>query len=238
VNPDGEEIGRVIGLWRYPVKSMAGEPLSHARIGWHGVLGDRRWAFLRADVPQSGFPWLTIREQPDLVHYRPLIRDPARPDRSDTWVRTPGGAELDITNPALAAELAHGARAIKQDRGVFDALPLSLLTTQSVTAIADVVGRELDIRRFRPNILLDAPGSDKFPEDAWIGTTLAIGTTRVRVDARDQRCVVGNVDPDTSDHDPSILRAIAREHQAFLGVYGTTVRSGQLRVGDRVLIAS
>jgi uncharacterized protein len=223
-------------LWRYPVKSIAGEALSQAEIGWHGVHGDRRWAFLRADVPRSGFPWLTIREEPRLAQCCPRLRDPARPDHSDVLVRTPSGAELDVTDPALAAQLAPGARAIKQDRGVFDALPLSLLSVQSVTAIAELVGRELDIRRFRPNIVVETRSSTEFPEDAWVGATVQIGTARVRVDARDQRCVVTTVDPDTSERDPSILRTIAREHQAYLGVYGTTVRPGQIRVGDRVLI--
>lgn len=225
-------------LWRYPVKSMAGEALSQAEIGRHGVHGDRRWAFLRADVPRSGFPWLTIREEPRLAQCCPRLRDPARPDHTDVLVRTPSGAELDVTDPALSAQLAPGARAIKQDRGVFDALPLSLLSVQSVTAIAELVGRELDIRRFRPNIVVEARSSAEFPEDAWVGATVQIGTARVRVDARDQRCVVPNVDPDTSERDPSILRAIARERQADLGVYGTTVRPGQVRIGDRVLLSS
>jgi hypothetical protein len=54
-------VGRVAGLWRFPVKSMAGEQLDEAELGWHGLAGDRRWAFVRGDTPRSGFPWLTIR---------------------------------------------------------------------------------------------------------------------------------------------------------------------------------
>lgn len=238
MNPESVELGRVSGLWRYPVKSMAGEPLNEAEIGWHGVAGDRRWTFLRADVPRSGFPWLTIREEPTLAHYRPRLRDPGRPDHSDTVVRTPGGVDLDITDPALAAEIAVGARAIKQDRGVFDVMPLSLLSHQSAAGIGELVGGELDIRRFRPNIVLDASAPDAFPEDAWVGATLAIGTAKVRVDQRDERCVLVNVDPDTTARDPRILRAIARERNACLGVYGTTVRPGRVRLGDCALLSA
>src|SRR5882762_8433793 len=66
-----KRVGCVAALWRYPVKSMAGEALEHAQVSWHGVPGDRRWAFIRKDMVSSGFPWLTIRERPDLWRYCP-----------------------------------------------------------------------------------------------------------------------------------------------------------------------
>ena len=186
-------VGRVAELWRFPVKSMAGEALEEAELAWHGLAGDRRWAFVRSDTPRSGFPWLTIREEPGLLHYRPYLRDRSRPDRSEIWVKTPDGDDLDVIDPALAAGLAPGARAIKLDRGIFDALPISVLSRQSVAGIATLVGRSLEPRRFRANIVVDSEGA--FPEDAWVGTTLELGAARVRVDARDQRCAVVNVDP-------------------------------------------
>jgi uncharacterized protein YcbX len=64
-------VGRVAALWRYPVKSMAGERVDAADVSWHGLAGDRRWAFIRDGQVRSGFPWLTIRELPELAHYRP-----------------------------------------------------------------------------------------------------------------------------------------------------------------------
>jgi hypothetical protein len=115
----GGEAGQVVGLWRYPVKSMAGEPLRAAEVSWHGLAGDRRWAFIRDGLVHSDFPRLTIRERPDMCHYRPSFRDPARPDASPTTVRTPAGAELDVADEALAAELGAGVRVMKQQRGVF-----------------------------------------------------------------------------------------------------------------------
>ena len=65
---------------------------------------------------------------------------------------------------------------------------------------------------------------------------LRIGDLRMRVDKRDQRCVVVTVDPATTDRDPAVLRAIARENQSCLGVYGSTVQPGRVAVGDRVRI--
>jgi uncharacterized protein len=120
--------GRVVELYRYPVKSMAGEPLTSADVSWNGLAGDRRWAFIRAGQERSGFPWLTIRDQAHMAHYRPRFAEPARPNGSLTLVRTPSGAELDVADAALAAEFGPGVRVIKQDRGVFDTMPLSLLS--------------------------------------------------------------------------------------------------------------
>ena len=62
------EVGRVVSLWRYPVKSMAAEPLEQIDVSWHGLAGDRRWAFVQDGLVRSGFPWLKIRERSDMWH--------------------------------------------------------------------------------------------------------------------------------------------------------------------------
>jgi len=230
------EVGRVAALWRYPVKSMAAEALDWADVGWHGLEGDRRWAFIREGAVCSGFPWLTVRENPRMWGYEPRLADPGRPNACVTLVRTPSGAELDVTDPALAAELGHGARVLRQNRGIFDTFPLSLVTTQTVRALGAMVGAPLDPLRFRPNLLVEAAGGEPFAEDAWVGAVLAVGGIRLRVDKRDQRCVVIDVDPATAGRNPAVLRAVARQRQACLGVYGTTVQPGRVSVGDTVTI--
>lgn len=230
-------VGRVAQLWRYPVKSMAGESLDQAELSWHGLAGDRRWAFVRDGQQRSGFPWLTMRERPAMGHYRPRFAQPEQPDRSITVVRTPAGADVDVVDPALAAELGDRVRVIKQDRGVFDTFPLSLITTQTIAALGARVGAELTAQRFRPNLLVTATGPDEFPEDDWVGRVLRIGTSRVRIDKRDQRCVMVNIDPTTTERDPAILRAIARDRGSCLGVYGSIVQPGRVAVGDDVILA-
>jgi uncharacterized protein len=226
-------VGRVAGLWRYPVKSMAGEKLDAADVSWNGLAGDRRWAFIQAGHERSGFPWLTIREMAELWHYRPRFTDPDRPNGSLTLVRTPSGGEFDVADPALAAELGPGVRVIKQDRGVFDTMPLSLLTTQTVAGLGQLVGYDLAADRFRPNLLVEALTGD-FPEEDWVGRTLRIGEVTMRVDKNDQRCVMPTIDPVTLRRDPALLRVIARERQNQVGVYGTTVSPGRVAVGDPV----
>ena len=226
------EVGRVLGLWRYPVKSMAAEALSSVEVGWAGFTGDRRWAFVRGDVPRSGFPWMTIREDAAMLEHVPRFVDVDRPDKSRVMVRTPGGSELDVIDPALAASLGEGVSVIKQDRGVFDAMPLSLITTESIAQLSSLVGYELEPQRFRPNLLVE---SDE-REDAWVGRELRIGGMAMRVDQRDDRCVIITVDPVTHERDPAVLRTIARERSNCIGVYGSTVQEGRVAVGDEVLV--
>jgi uncharacterized protein YcbX len=232
----GRIAGRVAGLWRYPVKSMAAEGLAAADVSWHGLAGDRRWAFIRDGMAHSGLPWLTIRHCPEMAHFRPSFTDPDRPDVSPAIVHTPTGEVFDVTDPALAAELAARARVIKQNRGVFDAMPLSVITTQAIASIGNLTGLELDPVRFRPNVLIDAAGEEAFPEDAWIGSVLRIGNMRMRVDQQDQRCVMVTIDPVTLKRSPAVLRAITREHGVCLGVYGSTTQPGRVVLGDPVII--
>jgi uncharacterized protein YcbX len=228
------DVGRVAALWRYPVKSMAAEPLTEVEVSWHGLAGDRRWAFVRGGLERSGFPWMTIRQRSNMGRYVPSFVDPSQPDASRTLVRTPAGDELEVVDPALAAELGDGVRVIKQDRGVFDAMPLSLVSTQSVAALGALVGSELDPLRFRPNLLIEA--AEPFEEETWVGSVLRVGGMRMRVDQQDERCVIVNVDPVTSERNPAVLRATARERATCTGVYGSTVAPGRVAVGDPVAL--
>jgi len=229
-------VGRISAIYRYPVKSMSLESLDSIDVGWNGLAGDRRWAFVRESLVRSGFPWLTIRERPDMWRYQPRFVEPDKPELSATMVRTPSGEELDVADPALAAELGVGVRVIRQNRGVFDTMPISLITTRTVDAISRITGSNLDARRFRPNFLIEPVDGVDFTEDSWVGSVLQVGAMKVRVDQRDKRCVMVNVDPDTTERDPSVLRAIAQERQACLGVYGSTVEPGRVSVDDSVTI--
>ena len=230
-------VGRVVGLWRYPVKSMGAEALAAADVSWHGFAGDRRWAFIREGVVQSGFSWFTLRERGNMAHFRPSFVEPDRPDKSATLVRTPEGETYDVADPGLGALLSPGGlRVIRQDRGVFDTFPLSLITTQTIARLGQTVGADLHVQRFRPNLLVEAEDGESFPEDAWVGAVLRIGAMRMRVDKRDGRCAVITIDPATTERNPAILRTVAQEREGCLGVYGSTVTPGRVAVNDPVFI--
>ncbi len=117
-------------------------------------------------------------------------------------------------------------------------MPLSIVTTQTVAALSELTGSEIDVRRFRPNLLIEASSGEAFSEDAWVGCVLRVGGIRIRVDKRDKRCVVVNIDPVTTSREPAILRAIATERQTCLGVYGSAVQPGSIAVGDSVYLDS
>ena len=210
---------------------MAGERLSEAEVGWHGVEGDRRYAFVQSDS-RSDFPWLTMRQVPALTRYVP----------QNGSVRTPDGRMLELESDELVDELAslHGGpvHLHRNARGLFDAFPVSFMSVQSVAALSAVIGRELEPLRFRPTLVVDVPGAE-FPEDAWVGRTVAVGDElQVRVDVRDDRCMVVNFDPRTAERDPSVLRAVVARRAKCLGVYGSVVRPGVVRPGDAIEIVA
>ncbi len=230
-------VGQVRALFRYPVKSMRAEPMMETVISWHGIPGDRRWAFVRPGTQRNGFPWLTLRQRADLTQFRALITDPKQPDRSRVVIETGNKTTLDVTDPAMTLVLGCEARVIKIDRGIFDTAPLSLITTDTVQRLADAVGRAgLEVQRFRPNLLIDTGSDRPFPEDAWVGSVLGIGTAEIRVDRLDQRCSIINLDPATGARDPSILRAVAAQRDLQAGAYATTVVPGLIAVGDNVYL--
>lgn len=226
------QLGALRAIRRYPVKAMAGEELAEADVGWHGVEGDRRHAFVQSDS-RSDFPWLTMRQVPALTRYVP----------DGEAVRTPAGRLLDLDSEELAAELAaaHGGpvHLHRDARGLFDAFPVSLVSLQTVAALSATVGRDLAPHRFRATLIADLPGTLDFPEDELVGRTIAVGDElQVRLDVRDSRCMVVNFDPETAERDPSVLRAIAGGRGNCLGVYGSVVRPGAVRVGDAVTVAA
>jgi uncharacterized protein YcbX len=231
------QIGTVAAIYRYPVKAMAGERLGEAELGWFGLPGDRRYAFVQSDHP-GAFPWLTIRELPEMTLYRPALD--GDPETSPPVVTTPAGRALAVADPELAAELAAKSRRrvhLHRDRrGSFDAFPVSVISLQSVAALGELVGRELHPRRFRTSIVIDAPG-EPFAEERLLGRAVSLGAARVRLSLRDERCSVINYDPDDAGRDPRVLRAVARHRATCMGVYGSVEAPGLIRVGDPVQAA-
>lgn len=235
------EVGRVRAIYRYPVKSMAGEPLTDAQLGWHGLEGDRRFAFRRSGV-QTGMPWLTAGKLPSLVTYVPL-RDAE--DALPSRVRTPNGEELEMHGDALRAELSAAHRApvelMQLNNGIFDEGALSIITTNAIATVTGEAGVGADARRFRPNLLIETPDGAPFPEDVWVGQRLRIGegddAPAVAICTRDVRCGMLNLDPETGAIDPRLLKAAVRINQNCAGVYATTIRTGAVRIGDILYLA-
>lgn len=236
-----EPIGRVREVARYPVKSMAGTPLQSAHLGLHGIAGDRRFAFRRVDDAGS-FPFLTAGRFHALVTYQPVGLGDAGGEPLPTHVRAPSGAELELRSEELRGEIArhsgHAVELMMFKHGIFDDGMVSLISLATIAAIAAEAGMEIDRRRMRANVVLDTDSLTPFLEDDWVGATLLFGdlpdAPAVSVTARDERCVMVNLDPETGQHDPRVMKAVVRLNGNYAGVYATVVRAGTIHAGQTV----
>ncbi len=234
-------LGHIHQLVRYPVKSMAGVATDSAFLGWHGLQGDRRFAFRRLD-DKSGFPWLTASRLPEFLLYQPIGLAENSEEPTPTHVRTPEGIDLALGSAELqnsvAEKFGSAVELMKLKHGIFDEASVSVINLATVSAIGREVGDDLDIRRFRANIVIATDATEAFQEDDWIGSRLVFGDNdagpMLNVAMSDPRCVMINLDPDTAKQDPRIMKAAVRLNNNNAGAYTNVVRTGQLIVGQPV----
>ena len=237
------EIGSIEAIFRYPVKSMAGERVESANLGWHGLDGDRRLAFRRVGN-NSGFPWLSASELPELLLFSPVRQEGAADGELPTHVRTPDGKELPIYGEELPTEVGrrHGrpVEMIHLRGGIFDDAPLSVIASDTVRQISELAGCSEDARRFRPNVVVRSLRPIPFQEGEWLGGELSFGdgdeAPAITVALNDVRCSIINLDPDSARTTPEMLKSVVRANGNCAGVYGVVTRPGRLSVGQPIFI--
>jgi len=236
------EIGEVDAIFRYPVKSMAGERLEGANLGWHGIEGDRRLA-LRRIADRSGFPWLTASKLPELILFTPHRSEEGDPGDLPTHVRTPDGKDMAVFGEELAVEIGgrygSAVEMMQMRHGIFDDASVSVIASDTVAELGRLARRDLDVRRFRPNIVVRLLQPGPFQEDEWLGGALLFGegdeAPAVTVTMRDLRCAMVNLDPDSGRRAPEVMKAIVGANHNNAGIYGTVTRTGRLVVGQTIL---
>ena len=258
-------VGKVERLWRYPVKSIAGEQIEEVFVGYAGVYGDRLYAFVNQRAPAS-FPYLTGRTRPEMLRYRASFRDSANASRPPNQaaaegrgpgltpvyaapadlvveVELPSGETLIATDPALIERLAgKGADAtdlmlIRSDRALTDCRPVSLISLHTIAQIGDEIGLGLDTRRFRANIYAELKSANGFAEDAFVGRRLQIGVRAVvAVLDRDPRCKMISIDPDTAQENKAVFGHVSRAHDGLAGVYCAVLTEGMVRTNDPIVL--
>lgn len=207
----------VAELWRYPVKSLAGERLTAATLEPDGIAGDR---IIRVRGPEGV---RTSRRHYRLLGLRGTLDAAGRACINDR----PWDTALALVREAAGADAwleEHRAR----DR--FDILPLLVATDGAVAAF----GR--DVRRLRPNIVIG--GVDGLAERDWPGATLRIGDAMIRLDSLRARCAMTTIDPDTLQVSPDVLRDIVRRFDNQLALNAEVIRGGTIRVGDPAVLVS
>lgn len=249
---------RVVGVWRYPVKSMQGESLDAADVAVAGVAGDRVWG-VRDEVTGK---ILTGRRDPKILfaHAR-LVDDGPVIELDDGQVLE---GETRETDKALSVWLGKDVRLVRAadepprnaefyddatdetsaiheytmaGERFTDAMPLLLLTTAALRAGARLhPDGQWDPRRFRANVIVDADGDD-WVEDGWQRQQVMIGGTTVVPRQPCPRCtMVTRAQPGGLDGDLDIFRTLARHHGTNLGMWTTVATPGRVAVGDPVLL--
>ncbi len=216
------------------MKSFGGERARRAFLGPFGVLGDRRIAV----VGEDGHA-LTARRASALLGFRARCADGDAGE--GVHVETPEGRDLAWDDPALAAEVGRAVgrpvRLVRSAVGVHDAAPVHMVTTGSLTAVSGWLGgEEVDRRRFRANLIVEAEDAEPFAEAGWPGLRMRLGEDGpvVQVVSPTERCAVTTFDPDTLERDNRVLAALARERENLFGVYARVLRPGWVRVGAPV----
>jgi uncharacterized protein YcbX len=208
----------VAGLWRYPVKSLAGEPLPATPLTADGIPGDRVVHVAGPNGPLTG------RTRHGLLTIPAATGVDGQPEVAGHPWRSAAAANIVRAAAGPTAELVAYTGSER-----FDVLNLLVATDGAVAAFGH------DLRRLRPNLLIgDVPAG---AETTWPGRTLTVGDAVIGVYAVRQRCVVTTIDPDTGAQDLDVLRHIRRRFDYRLGLDCWVIRPGQVQVGDPVALA-
>ena len=205
-------------IWRYPVKSMGGEPLEEAELGEEGIPGDRI-----VHVRDARGRIVTSRSRPRLLLHRATLGPDGEP-------RVDGRPWDDAAVAREVEEAAGPGTYLVRDEGMdrFDVLPLLVATDGAVGFLG------YDRRRFRPNLLI--AGVPGLAERDWEGQHLYIGEAIIGIVSLRQRCIMTTFDPDTAAQDPNVLLRIHRKLGGRLALDCEVMQPGRVRLGDLVEI--
>ena len=151
---------------------------------------------------------------------------------------------MPMFGEALAADIGrrHGrpVEMMHLKHGIFDDASISVITSDTAREVCRLAGTHADVRRFRPNVVVQSARAIPFEEDAWLDGVLTFGDASdgpaIAVTMHDVRCAMVNYDPDSANPNPEVLKAVVRANDNRAGVYGTVTRIGQLAVGQRVVL--
>jgi uncharacterized protein len=207
---------KVTEIWRYPVKTMAGEKLQRVGIGPLGIEGDRV-----VHVEDAQERVITSRSHPRFLGHKGTLGLDGTPlVDGRPW-----------NSPEVAAEVVAivgpGAKLVRYGGAErFDVLPLLVATDGAIAAFGH------DHRRLRPNIVIG--GVEGLTEREWPGACLRIGKVLIGVQDLRLRCVMTSYDPDTLVQDKEITRGIYRRFEGKLALNCFVIEGGEIAVGDDV----
>jgi uncharacterized protein YcbX len=227
----------VLLVTRYPVKSMAGEPLTTVDVGEAGLVGDREWAVYGADGKlASGKHSRRFRRMDPVFHLVAARRG------AETVVTLPDGREVVAGQPdsdSVLSEHFGEPVTVRRESDVQhqDAATFSLVGSATLEVLGrhEGDGRPLDPRHLRANVVVET--HEPYAEESWVGRELTIGTVRLRVSGQIERCRMVGVAQVGLPERPGMLKAISDHHHLDAGIYASVLQPGTIAVGDTVLLA-
>lgn len=236
---EGILIGTIRALYRYPVKSTAGQALRIAHVTAGGLQHDRKWAIYTEDGGiASGKRTRRFRPFPGLMQWSSRVED----DDDIPILVSPDGVQYRADDASASQALSEGLGQqlkLRHETTIqhHDETPLHLVTTSSLEALASLSGLPVDERRFRANIIIDTGTEPVFQEDNWIGAELVIGDeVRVQLGQGMPRCVMVDQPQRGVTAEPKTLKLLGTHHNTNLGLQVHTIRTGMVRIGDRVVL--
>jgi uncharacterized protein YcbX len=230
--------GRVTELHRWPVKSMAGQPVDALNIDERGAAGDRAHALF--DEFKGAPRRLTVRQVPRMLLWHAGYdgADVTPQDVPFPELTAPDGRTFDWRDPELPQALEDDLGrpvALRRDLGLMQDLDHSLLVTTQATldAVSVALDTEIDLRRFRTNVhvVLDA---EPYAEEEWEGRELTVGDAAFRLLHPCERCVIPTRDPDSAQKWAELLRWLTRERRMLFGMNARPLRPARIAIGDPV----
>ena len=239
-------IGRIAELWRYPVSSLAGERVASASLTTGGVVEDRLFGLVDGETGLPAAPEKHAR-------WRKALHLQARSVAGQLPTITfPDGTCCPVDDRALDEMLSDffGFDAVLAAHETIDGypdfprtgqrhphFPVHALTTASLRRLAEVRQTDaVDVRRFRPTVLIETVEASGFVEKNWIGHSLRFGTVGLRAEEETTRCGITFIEQPGVEDDPEVLRSILRHNKRHLGINCTVDAPGTLHVGDEVFI--
>jgi uncharacterized protein YcbX len=239
-----EKVGTLQAMYRHPVKAMRGEKLDGCMVDSFGLYGDRSHYFL--DESRQG-KYVSADKVPAMLGYTARFtgegQETAYPE---VIVASPQGAGYRWDDERFHAEIAQVAnrpvtpvRRTPKEGGKNWEDHILIVTDSSLREIARLIGQsQLDARRFRPNLIIALDDDRPFAEDDWIGKKLRINDVLLQVNKHCERCMYVNIDPETLEINPAVLKAVVKRHDNRFGVYASVLQPGRLAVGQEVFVVS
>ncbi|MFD1956864.1 MOSC domain-containing protein [Paenibacillus thailandensis] len=236
-------IGHIKKIIRHPVKSFGGESVPKTNVMEYGLYGDRSHVFLDETRPGK---FLTITQFPGMVRYKArFVGEESMDEYPYVEITTPEGKTTAWGDDLLREIENKSKRKVSLRKyapslvppGAIEEEHIQLVTDASMKKLKEIWGQEADDRRFRPNLFISLAEKTPFIEETWFGKRIKIGRdVEFEIIRHCERCMIVTVNPDNAEINAPLLKTIVKERNNRFGVYASVIKTGEIRVDDKVYL--